>query len=107
MNSLFLDLLINKKKHKQKNYTVHNDLSPINKTLSIIQNNIIHKKDDILSFHDFSQLFTEFSSEFIDDYIDITSEKVMKENLVLFLLIHIISKKSFECTAIIPFDFIL
>lgn len=106
MNSLFLDLLINKKKkNKQKNYTLHNDSSIINKTLSIIENNIILKKDDILSFHDFSQLFTEFSDEFIDDYIDITSEKVMKENLILFLLINIISKKSFECTAIIKYPY--
>lgn len=106
MNSLFLDLLINKKKQREaKNYTIDfNDPSLIKKILSIIEDNIIHKRNDISFFHDFLQLFTEFSYEFIDDYIDITEEieySHFKKNLVLIILLKIIVAQEFSCTAIV------
>lgn len=74
MNSLFLDLLINKKKQKNTIEGLVRDPGPLQKILSIIEDNIIRKRNDISFFHDFLQLFTEFSGEFIDDYIDITEE---------------------------------
>ncbi len=96
---LYLNLLINKKKQRIKNTNIIQDTHK-NFLLNDIHKYIVRNHDLIIDIDTFNQLFTEFSYDFVDNYIVLQYSDFI---IILFILIKIICTKNL-CTTLILFE---